>query len=82
MLKFSLAVSTGGVAGAVSVADKADKTDATARIDNLVPSSRFAGLQTGDLNNVALPETPVGQFRLFLDGPKPADVWVAVTWGA
>lgn len=68
-----------GVAPAYVVADKASMADAGAQRDVLAPSGRFPGLATGDLANVARPD-PTGKLRLYLEGPRPADLWLALTW--
>ena len=74
-----IAGASDGVAPAFAVADKAGLTDAAAKRDALAPSGRFPGLAAGDLVNVARPG-PTGKLRLYLEGPRPADLWLALTW--
>lgn len=68
------------VPAGIDVADKADQNDPTAEKDALAKDAARGNLLVGRLANVALPATPVGPLKLFLDAKAMTDLWIAVTW--
>lgn len=70
----------GRSADPISVADRADKTDASTRKDTLIRDESLNGLLVGKLTNVAVPPQPTGELKLYFEDAKPSDLWIALTW--
>lgn len=64
----------------LDVFDNADKEDTTAKSDTLVRDPSFGNMLAGKLANIALPEKPVGVFRVFLNNKDIEDIWIVITW--
>jgi hypothetical protein len=66
----------------ITVADRADKTDAGTQKDTLTKVPSLNDLLVGKLTNVALPAQPTGEHKLYSEDAKLSDLWIAVTWSA
>jgi hypothetical protein len=75
-----LARSTKESVPSLVVSDNADQNDGTAKQDSLVKDTTLGNLLVGKLVNIALPEKPTGDLKLFFDDKAMADLWIAVTW--
>ena len=64
----------------IEIADKADKSDATALKDSLVKDPSMGNLLVGKLATIALPANPAGELQLFFDSKAMADLWIAVKY--
>ena len=70
----------------VQIADKADKSDATAKKDELHKDPAQGNLLVGKLEQISPPRdsqnnvSPTGELKLFFDDRTMADLWIAVTW--
>lgn len=68
------------VPGAISIADKADKNDGTAKTVTLAKDASLGNLLVGRLESSSLPAAPTGQLELFFDDATLRDVWLGVSW--
>lgn len=64
----------------ISVADRADKTDAGTVKDTLTRSTELNDLLVGKLTKVPMPTKPTGEVKLYFEGVDLDDVLIAVTW--
>ena len=62
------------------VADKADKIDTNAKKDTMAKDSSLGNLLVGNLANIAMPPSPVGELRLYFDDKSLSDLWILVNW--
>jgi hypothetical protein len=76
----SVKVLARSTASDLEVFDKADKEDTTAKMDTLVQDSALGNLLVGALSNIALPTSPMGEFKLFFEDRTMEDLWIAVIW--
>lgn len=49
--------------------------------DVLVPDVSLGNLRVGELKNVPLPASPVGNFTFYLNDQTMTDLWLALAWG-
>ena len=68
------------VPATVEIADRADKTDATAITDQLAKDASLGEMLVGRLSNITLPANPRGLFKLHFEDNKLSNLWVALTW--
>jgi len=60
----------------------ADKTNIGANKDILAKDSSLGELHIGRLDNIKLPEKPVGELKLYFDNNEISDLWIVITWAA
>jgi len=65
----------------LEVFDRASKNDAATKKDVLNKDPSLGKLLTGRLVNIALPNKPVGDLKLYFENRDMEDLWVAITWG-
>jgi hypothetical protein len=68
------------VPATITVADRADKTDAGTLEDTLTKDGALNNLLVGKLTNVAPPAKPTGALKLHFENAQFTDLWLAVTW--
>jgi hypothetical protein len=68
------------VPSTVSVADRADKTDAGTVKDTLTRNAELDDLLVGKMTNVPAPAAPTGETKLYFENADLDDVLIAVTW--
>jgi hypothetical protein len=61
---------------------KADTNAAIQLKDELGKDTALRNLLVRELENVPLPATLIGEYKLFFDDTEIDDLWVALTWGA
>lgn len=64
----------------LSVADRADQTDAGTLEDTLTRVASMNDLFIGKLTHVPLPAQPTGELKLYFESARLSDLWMAVTW--
>jgi hypothetical protein len=65
----------------LTIADHADRTDASAARDTLTAVAALGGIYVGPLRNIAVPASPTGRMTLFFDDNLFSELFIAVGWG-
>ena len=62
--------------------DKKNNSGGAAKKDTLVKDTAMGNLLVGKFSNIALPEEPVADLKLYLTTKQVADLWLAVQWSS
>lgn len=68
------------VPASLKIADKIDDQPEAAKQDTLAKTAAVGNLLIGALTNIALPEAPTGDFKLFFESNAVKDLWIVITW--
>ncbi len=68
------------VPATITIADRADKTDAGTLKDLLTKDASWNNLLVGRLADVPLPAQPTGELKLYFEDVRLSDLWIAVSW--